>query len=201
MSKKIYVPSSGLSHKTTKLRVGINNVSRNVVKGYIGINGSAKQFWPDEPIYVWNRYYTATRYSFYESGSYSVEFNTELSGKYSVTAKVLDHTGFGYLWKLYDCQSVSNISDIRNKKIYVYDYTEFRGNITELSARDDTATYNGNVYSIDVGSGYSGILHNLYGQEFTACGSYIDQVTSKIRGSYPDDGVQGGYWYVYVGER
>ena len=56
MSKKIYVPSSGLSHKTTKLRVGINNVSRNVVKGYVGVNGIAKQFWPDEPIYIWNRY-------------------------------------------------------------------------------------------------------------------------------------------------
>ena len=201
MSKKVYVPSSGVAHKTAKLRVGINNVSRNVVKGYIGVNNVAKQFWPDEPVYVWNRYYTATGYSFYENGSYSVRFNTSLSGKYSLTARVLNHTGFGYLWKLYDCQTVKNISEIRNKKIYVYDYTEYDGTITELSARDDVSMYADDVRSIDVGDGNKGVLHNLYGTETTVCGSYIDQATAKTRGAYPDDGVQGDYWYVYVGER
>lgn len=199
MSKKLYVSSFGVAHKTAKLRVGINNVSRNVVKGYIGVNNVAKQFWPDEPVYVWNRYNTADGYSFYENGSYSVRFNTKLSGKYSMTAKVLNHTGFGYLWKLYDCQSVSNISDIRNKKIYVYGYDEYKGSITTLSARDDTTLYTDDVWSIDVGSGNSGIRHNLYGQEVTVCGSYIDQVTSKTRGAYPDNGMSGSYWYVYAG--
>ena len=212
MSKKIYVPSSGLSHKTTKLRVGINNVSRNVVKGYIGINGSAKQFWPDEPVYVWNRYNVDPKYTYsvVYKGSYNSTWSKQTSGSFAKFAAFDSNTGqitlsniqtYDYRWLL-DHASMTVMDGyitIYNTKFdlgwspnEVYSTSAREGTFSQWYRIGITSTNRIMIFSRpDITSSISDYIR----------GSYLDQVTSKMRGSYPDDGVQGGYWYVYVGER
>ena len=45
MSKKLYVSSAGTLKNVKCLYVGINKVSRKIIKGYIGINNTARLFW------------------------------------------------------------------------------------------------------------------------------------------------------------
>ena len=212
MSKKLYVSSAGVTHKTTKLRVGINNVSRNVVKGYIGVNNVAKQFWPDEPIYVWNRYNADPKYmysvTYNMTKSYKCEWSYKTSGSFAWSASFDPNTG------------QITLSDIQS-----YDYrwltknanmTEKTGYITTYDTKYDLGWSPNDVYSTGASEGtfsqwyMIGITSTnrimpFYKPNITSSingysqGSYIDQVASKVRNAYPDNGMSGNYWYVYAG--
>ena len=205
MSKKLYVSSAGIAHKTTKLRVGINNVSRNVVKGYVGVNGIAKQFWPVDPIYVWNRY-NAEYPTVYKIENWSTVISGcthACSARYSpvCTNYTIENNGTFVL-------SGEETTRYNPGTFYVTSVSIIGDNlISDVSGTAGT-------YKIGETDLYEVYLHSTsfnisyaYRANFTTekgdaeKGALVDQVTSTISDQYPSDGVSGSYWYVYVGER
>lgn len=212
MSKKLYVSSAGVSHKTTKLRVGINNVSRNVVKGYIGVNNVAKQFWPDEPIYVWNRYNADPKYTYslsYRSPRYynaTWDYNT--SGSLAWSGSFDSSTGLITLSDIetYDYDWLIRNTNMTLKYAYIIDYdTKYSLGTSPNEVYGTTASEGtfSNWYMIGLASTNNLMEFNVASVTSSingySKGDRIDQVTSKTRSAYPDNGMSGSYWYVYAG--
>lgn len=215
MSKKLYVSSTGVSHKTAKLRVGINNVSRNVVKGYIGVNNVAKQFWPDEPIYVWNRYNIVPEYKYsvtymHNTGypyEYICSWGKKTSGSFAKFASFDPNTAKITLSNIqtYDYDWLCDNTSMTVMFAYITTYnTEKPLNVSPnevYSTGASEGTFS-QWYQIGISSGRHMTFHvpviKSYINDYIQ-GSYIDQVMSKTRSAYPDNGMSGSYWYVYAG--
>ena len=119
-----------------------------------------------------------------------------------------------------------NTGQITLSDIQTYDYrwllknasmTLMTGYITTYNTKYDLGWTPNEVYGTDANEGTfsqwykigitsTNNLMDFYRPDVTSSisdyiqGSYIDQVTSKSRSAYPDNGMSGNYWYEYVGE-
>ena len=182
MSKNAYIGIGGKAREGQELYVGIGGRARKVVAGYVGVNGKARKFWPSTIIYVWNRYSIEIQSSVYEGKvvyQSDIKHCTDDDKIYqdyyiSGTSVVLTNPYSGYL------------SDDENYSGY---YVPKRGQSCVLRFDHEDWNNGDNIYQVIA----------LLVKQTQTQGSYIDQVFSENSSQYPQNGIQGSYWYVYQG--
>lgn len=191
MARKMYI-GNGSSPKLVKyIYFGLSGTSRRVTKGYIGVGGSARLFYPQ---YKWNKYSvkTATTYSETRGGEVTIDRGRSTGGytswscytsysfnqnngqySYSGSTNVACRAGTSYVSsRYYNGYEVTSTYGYRREEAggahWVY-YSELRGKQmgSTASTTEGPGTLIGTVYS-----------------------------TSNI---YPSNGKHtDGYWYIAI---
>ena len=198
MSRKVYI-STGTSRKTLQLYLGVGNVARRVRSAYIGVDGSARKFWP--VYHIWYRYsvsYT-TVYSIYWNRYLSNGVNNVMAYYYTVcTGFTLNQDGTFTL-------SGQTTTRYNYGTRYATAVTISNSCIEYVNGPAGTYSISQPVYRVYLHSTSFNVSTAARGEISTSQGSaqqgsYIDQVTDENRTAYPDNGQSGSYWYVYQGE-
>lgn len=191
MSKNFYIGSSGRAREGKEIYVGVSGRARKVIKGYVGIGGVCRQFWPG--IYTWNRYTIMQKetysYEYIEEPrhlGYTITSGREIFYTTESNPENIFDSNLGYFTpmssvKFYD----RRVDFLRNKFIATYD------NPTSLQLLVDWQESNSGGYQTyftdeaKINTTYENIS-----------GDYVDQVFSEDINAYPENGIQGDYWYV-----
>ena len=217
MSKKIYIGTSSLSRKCTKLYVGVNGQARTIKAGYIGYGNVAKKFYPVS--YRWARYSISynTSYTPIIVSEDTIGFGRNCEfGQYSLIYTYTSGYNSGvnnYLYWLSRGDRYPNpdmIDDLSNGTVF-YTFEHWigtnSGNVSYIRADFGLNSQISNTRMVEftkISGSYGGTLrrriHGSTKQQTPTMGSYVDTVQSESRNAYPDNGVSGSYWYVFQGE-
>lgn len=201
MARKIYIGSSN-ARRIKNLYIGASNVSRRIKAAYIGVNGQARKFWP-EPVHVWN-YYTIA-YTYNTSFGYMDNYST-----------VVGSSDFYYSrqYSLSNGKFVISQDDIQYDRYDPFDLNSGSYYITSLDGSEyssagyyfrstvcNAGSYD-NIYKLNTGrsAGYFYVAQGEIKITGQSPETYLGQVRSSIRNSYPDNGILGNYWYIYQGQ-
>ena len=172
--------------------VGVGGSSRRIVKGYIGVSGTAKQFYP---AYAWHKYMVTSTTTYTETRGSEVTID--------------QYTGYGgyYYWNCY----TSYTFDSSTGK-YAYSGSA-RVNCSSGTNSVSSRYYDG--YEVTTTYGYrwedSGGFHWVYessirGKKMGSSskttegpGTHVGIVISNSSSTYPTNGKHtDGYWYVRI---
>lgn len=202
MSKGLYIGVVNTSKKVSSIYVGVNNVSKKIVKGYVGVDGIAKQFWPIDPIYIWNRYsvYYPTVYVIDNWSSVISSCTHACSSRYSPVCRTYTINDDGTF-----TLSGEGTTRYNPGTFYVTSVSIMGKIISDVSGKagtykiGETDLYEVYLHGTSFNISYANIANFATKQGDAQRGSLIDQVTTKASDQYPNNGVSGSYWYEYVG--
>ena len=200
---------SGGGLKTlTSLYNSIGGSRKTTSSAYANINGSRKQIFPYSAttIYTWNRYYTETEYSTryhlwtnyeeyypYDDKLANYGGNLYYGTNYSISGSVIKLTGVKTVNRSGGSWSIPSGS---------YYWLEKGSGTFGCIQSMDMSTYEYDQVTLwygDIMDEYLDMyIFQRIEEEETVKGELRDQVTSSSRNTYPDNGVSGSYWYVFV---
>ena len=207
MARKIYIGSLN-ARRAKNLYIGTDNVARRIKSAYMGVNGQARKFWP-EPTYIRNRY-EGTIVEYYYGRTPDDEDGNVRSTNGTVARSFSFDSTTG-LFTLHQQVSIVDgeppLYDAHNVMLWYADYIHANGYIVwNTSATVETPLKT--IYELSVepedahescyGFIYRYVVHRS--EVGPGQGTYIDQVTSSNRNQYPDNGLWGGYYYIFQGE-
>ena len=117
----------------------------------------------------------------------------------------LDQMQIGKDYYTHDSGIVSHVTD-KKENVYMPEFTEINydiGNINDLSKIDQSmyGNYAFKIRRISKNVFLHSRIHLVpVKEEVFSKGSYIEDVTSSVKGMYPSNSKSGDYWYEYVGE-
>lgn len=214
MSKKVYVGNNSVNSIYTEA----DGVLHKVVAAYVGIDGINHKFFGTSP--TWERY-AVTNETYYKNSISSTKetcySNSSLSTSYTDV-----YTPRGTYSKFTFSESTGDytFSSTCDEKLSDLDYYQNNpsvigmnygtGESTDILLPDyKTGRWKISNYKRSSTTVGSKVWYGLtvYGYRMTAVkatrqikGDYIDTVTASSVDAYPTDGIQDGYWYVYLGE-
>lgn len=168
--------------------VNIGGVWKPIVKTYVNVGGVWKPAWKE--LYTWKKYLVAD----VEGAPYTEKQST------STSTRTMSNTVTVYLCNSYTFSSTTGftmnspttttVSTLRGSSATQYISTEGTKNLMKLYKIQSVSS-----------SGSSKIvrywLYSAVGTITQAMGDYIEDVTSEIESTYPDNGIHtDGYWYV-----
>ena len=190
MSKNFYIGSSGRAREGKEIYVGVNGRARKVIKGYVGIGGVCRQFWPG--IYTWNRYTIIQKenysYEYIEEPvhlGYTLTSGREIFYTTETNPENIFDSNLGYFTPLTSVKFYDRNSFLKNKFIANYNNPRSLQLLVRWQEQDSGGyqTYFSDEAKINV------TYENI-------SGDYVDQVFSEDINAYPENGIQGDYWYV-----
>lgn len=179
----MYFGISGNAVKVKSLYIGTNNIAKAIKSVYIGINGKARPVWPQ---------YTWSRYTLVSTPTYTI--SDAVSGKilFTEAQSITVYNRCGWL----PAQGIFTVSGPQ----YTLRWSSFSGDLVRFPyylPNNKTLWTLTSSYKIDNQNWAAvGTYQTIMTAYVSKKGSYIDTVTSLNGTSYPDDGEQGGYWYV-----
>lgn len=212
MSKKVYVGN----HVANTIYVAMNGVLRKVVAGYVGIDGINRKFFGTSP--TWERYAVVAETYYINNISSTKEVcysNSQVTTSYSDV-----YTPGGTWSKMSFSESTGEYTFSSRCDIKLGDDSYYQDNPSSMGMNygecdglfPEYKTGHWKISNYKRTSTTVGrkVWYGLtvYGYRMTAVqatrqikGDYIDTITANSADAFPSDGVQGDYWYVYVGER
>lgn len=209
MSKRIYVCPDGILHNVPTLYVPVRGVNRKVKKGYVVVDGVHRQFYGSG--YQWNRY------SVISTTKYVNSISTTEALAYSNSSMTTSSTDVYYPAGTYydmsfneDTGTYTYTNKMSNDKVPGYPeegtITAYGSNTTMYGSPLNSGDWKITRYVRTTTGSYYGL--KLYGYKMTPTesvtytkGDKIDTVVSDSPSEYPKDGIQGDYWYVFIGKR
>lgn len=199
MSKGMYLGSEGLAKKGTDIYVGVDGVARKVSKGYVGVGGVCRQFWPSITYYVWN--------------VYNINYTEEITRESNITFNMPISPAKVCTW--IDKEIVNGVYDLTNARLIQHGLSSNSGFHSTDGGFIVGRYNNSSGYSSSTGWYWDGDYtlsanssgtwqYTLYCDKYqikSNMGSYVKQVVSTNKSTYPTNGIQGSYWYVYQGTR
>lgn len=185
MAKKLYFGVGYKAKTGTKAYYGVGGISHKVLKKYIGDSSNKSRLFfdvtstptpptPTTKTYYWDKYdYDIVTTYYGDSGwgaseDYDVEsVSGYTSCSFSASSGFVG-SGNGTLTQT----GGSDVYDVSSTEAYRYYYDSSRNMICRQR-------------------------RTCYSQSNTEIGSYLGQVSSTNTSAYPDNGTQGGYWYIY----
>lgn len=211
MSKRVYIGSNSVNTIYTE----VNGVLHKVVAGYVGIDGINRKFFGTSP--TWERYSVIDE--IYYKNSISSTKETCYSNSQVTTSYTDVYTPGGTWSKMSFSESTGEytFSSRCDSKLGGLDFEQDNPSSIGMNYG------NGDTLFPDYKVGYWKISNykrssttvgskvwyglTVYGYRMTAVqatrqikGDYIDTITANSADTYPTDGIQDGYWYVYLGE-
>ena len=190
MSKKIRISTSSAARNCKNCYVGVNGQSRKVIKGYIGINGVAHQFWPSG--YTWNYYKVECTLTWDHPGTgSSMYFSSALDGgMYATVESVSLNDDGSYYYQLETFRPTSSTSWPAG--FYPIKLIDSRNNVWQF--RDPNETDDVGIFFIGFERPNTFWRYNAEIEE--SAGKMIGQVQSDDISAYPSNGRSGKYWYI-----
>lgn len=195
MSKNFYVGIGGKAREGKEIYVGIGGRARKVIAGYVGVNGIARKFWPSVVYYYWN--------------VYNINYTQTITRESNITIPFSSSPISVYTWRDYEIingrYDLTNAKRTGNGLSNQSGYHPTDGGFIVGSWRNNTG-YSSPTgwywenYTLSQTSG--SWVYILYCDKYDLVakqGSYVRRVTSTNQNAYPQNGVQGDYWYVYQG--
>lgn len=208
MAKVVYTGVNNIARKVKNIYVGVNGTARKVKKAYVGVNNVARLCYSSS--YMWAKYnlnITGSKYNLTYGGDYDNIVNA--SSSYISPIGYISNSNnpltiynsdinpcyiFGYVSEWYSNFSITNWYLIYSVSYYSNAY-QLNGYTYSNFTCDDIicVAYCYRSYS-------AGISLTCYVttkiEDITEQGSFIEYVTSDNPSAYPDNGAQGGYWYI-----
>ena len=182
---------------------------KSISSAYANISGTRKQIFPYSAttIYTWNKYNVnesislGSGYSGYsvslDWGGPDAESAIFYGSSYTISGSEFYISGESEIdLSTYNASAVKGLKNTLSNKYWQYrhNYSDgvYRG--TLLYGCTNVSCSSGNPASFTCSKYYTSDSVTIT----TSRGSYIGQVTSSNKSTYPTDGVSGSYWYVFV---
>lgn len=176
--------------------IGVNNAPRRVLKAYIGVNNVPRLFYDGNKIYAWRRYTIAETVQYQWTRGYqrpiyntSGSFTTATGAEENAQTGIVTFSGIG-------SHSIAQTGSYYCTQI---SYTQTAG-LYSISSTECSATATDLYYQILIAQSGWMTARNVYTwtrseETIQSKGTFIDFVISENSDTYPEDGVQDGYWY------
>lgn len=209
MAKSIYSNINNIDKKITKMYIGDNdNIAREAKKGYIGDDTNIARLFKS-PEYVWQKYTLKSSASWskvyspagFRDSNYILS-RTIVTGLTISNGVFTRKTYINNAWAYVDMPITVYFGTIggygtlmgTSTRLYdVYDISGYNtfGKTTAYRFDLDTYTYQGSSSFRCTGTLYKGTITNSQG-------TFVENIISEDPSTYPENGMQDGYWYVKI---